>query len=133
MTRKIAFTMIAALLLTVAGCRTTPLVNPSPINASNLTPAQTRTAIFDGLMGRGWIVDSEKGNSMVASINVRGKHEARIAIDYANEQVAINYIDSHNLKYNKGWGGKETIHSNYANWIKLLKQDIQMEIQKLKR
>ncbi len=129
------FALITALLLLPAlplasgcGMNMAPVldIQRSPVTLPGgyaPSPARTRDAILRGLVSKGWAVDREEGQSIVASINVRG-HSATVGIDYDASSFSIHYVtSSEGLKYD----GVE-IHRRYNHWVDRLRASINQAI-----
>ncbi len=128
-------TLAAALCLGLAltGCARLQPVN----NINNTTPAalseykfsthDVEQAIVRGVTLKGWTIEESTPGKIVARINVRGKHMAKVDIDYNQSGYSINYNDSNNLLFNGS-----AIHRNYNKWVVLLDRTIQSELVSLK-
>jgi hypothetical protein len=92
-----------------------------PITAS-LTAAEVKKGIMKAGAGRGWKMKESGPGELTAMIHVR-THTATITISYSAKSYSIMYKDSTNLKYKNG-----KIHRNYNNWVKFLKDDIDLEL-----
>ncbi|MEM1445048.1 MAG: hypothetical protein AAGF84_03270 [Planctomycetota bacterium] len=131
--------LIVALIVPMAACnstggttvRGTPIVSPPPIDIAGLDKSRVEKAIVGSLPKRGWEYLGKDGQSIDASIFVRGKHTAVIDIDYATDEIFINYADSTNLDYQQV-DGVEYIHKNYNKWVGLLRQDIAVSVSSLR-
>ena len=73
-------------------------------------------AIIGAGVGLGWQMAIAKPGEIIGRINIRS-HQAVVTIPYTTKSFSILYKDSNNLKYN---AEKQTIHSQYTNWIQKL-------------
>jgi hypothetical protein len=98
-------------------------------------------AILKSAAKQGWVVVVDTGSTLRLTLEVR-THKMVIDVRILGDSVAINYVDSVNMSYEKNWrdprasaefcatlpsacemNDKDVIHPNYANWIaRLLKQ-----------
>ncbi|MCI4662263.1 MAG: hypothetical protein MRY63_10655 [Neomegalonema sp.] len=133
--KKVIIGLALASSLGLAGCRTlAPVENvsdaPFGITASQRSMALSdyEKAIIRAGSNRGWVFKRIAPGQLEASVNVRGKHSAVVDIYYNTKTYSIRYKGSENLKYDPA---TNTIHPNYNQWIHLLEQEINTEIQKL--
>ncbi|MGF1734838.1 hypothetical protein [Photobacterium satsumensis] len=73
---------------------------------------------------RGWQVEKESRNKLIAKIHVRS-HYVAVNITLNKDSYDITYHDSENMKYN---ADKDTIHRKYNGWVANLNRDIQKEL-----
>jgi hypothetical protein len=113
-------------LLCLAACTHAPLVTPQEVFPTDQVhnAADVRRAIVETLERRGWTVGDESPGLVVASILVRGRHQAWIDIPYSTKGYQIRYRDSAGLDYDG-----EHIHRNYNKWVQLLDADIRRQLQ----
>ncbi|MEM8494828.1 MAG: hypothetical protein AAF663_05525 [Planctomycetota bacterium] len=133
--------LILALLLPMVACnssgsgtakiRGTLIESPPPIDITGLEKSRVEKAIVGSLPKRGWEYLGKQGQTIDASIFVRGKHTAVISIDYGSDEILIDYVDSTNLDYQQV-GDLEYIHKNYNTWVGLLRQDIAVSVSSLR-
>jgi len=97
---------------------------PVKLDGSRHSAKEVQTAIINACRARGWTPRLE-GNTIVASILVRGKHYAEVGITYDANKYSIRYRDSRDLKYN---AEKNSIHRNYNNWVARLSGTIQQNL-----
>ena len=112
-------TAIVSLLLVVlfSSCsNTAKLVNPDPISLQG-HGKEARTIILEAMRGESWALSGEEPGKIHAIRVIRGRHEMQVLLSYDEDNVSIEYEDSKNLKYKKGWFGTETIHKNYNGWV----------------
>ena len=120
--------LIVVLMLLIAGCTSKPVLNlyevtvPGSTNGKTSSIETVQSAIILAAKRKGWSPRVIKPGLIEASINVRS-HSAKVAINYTEASYNIEYLDSHNLKYN----GKK-IHRNYNNWVVNLSRTIQQEL-----
>ena len=82
-----------------------------------------RDAIIRSLLGRGWQVDREGHDGIVATIVSKG-HSATVLIQFDAQSYAISYLDSSpGLKFNGG-----AIHRRYNDWIDRLDKTIRKQL-----
>jgi hypothetical protein len=106
------------------------LIDPEPLAVpAGITLEQVSKAIKVGVVRRGWIVEKDENSTIEASLHLR-THTARIAIPYTDKQVGIKYLSSDDLNYEERQG-KRYIHSNYNNWVKNVRGDIENELRVL--
>jgi hypothetical protein len=98
-------------------------------------------AILKSAVKLGWVVVVDTGSTLRLSLTVR-RHKVAIDVRIFGNAVAVDYVDSVNMNYQKDWqeskasdefcatfpsacemNGKDVIHPNYAGWVvRLLKQ-----------
>jgi len=129
MTRSCVSLVLAclALLPIASGCRSAPLANPTPIAALEDT-GRTRDALLRALPERGWMVMDDEPGEMLVELNVLGKHTAVVKVAYDRETLALHYVSSDNLNYQKDSSGREVIHPNYNIWVNDLLVDISSQL-----
>ncbi len=119
--------------LAVTGCaRMQPVNNinnatPATLSGYNFSASDIKNAIVRGATLKGWTIEESTLGKIVASINVRDKHMAKVDINYNQSGYSINYNDSTNLLFNG-----DTIHRNYNKWVILLDRAIQHELVSMK-
>jgi len=119
--------LVCAAFAALAACSTSkpPLaISQAPIAASHST-SEVESAILSALAGRGWQVAEKTPGKIVATIDVRGRHSAKIAVLYSAASFSIDYVDSTGLEYD---AEKKTIHRNYNRWVANLRNDINMKL-----
>jgi hypothetical protein len=115
------------LVLAIAACTTKPVYNVerSTFNAKDsLSNEQASEAIFNAGSHLGWSMTEIAPGHIRADINVRGKHQASVDINYDGRGYSIAYVDSENLKYD---AEKGVIHRNYNSWVQNLDNQIRLE------
>ncbi len=135
--RSILCCVVLAVIVAVAGCRTTTLrnVQDTPFAAVAVEPAKPlslqdyEAAIIRAGAQRGWTFERAGTGHLVGSVNVRGKHSAQVDVLFNTETFSIVYKDSRNLNYKAETG---EIHPNYNHWVSNLEDDIQREITVMK-
>lgn len=133
--RMKAITAFALMGLAIAGCRSlTPVQNVTAAQFAGeantaLTLEDYEKAIIRAGSERNWRFTPAGPGKLVGKVNVRGKHSATVNITFDTETYSIEYVDSDNLKYDPE---TNSIHPNYNQWIMLLDNDIQSEIQRLR-
>ncbi|MEH3021151.1 MAG: hypothetical protein PGN19_00265 [Pseudomonas oryzihabitans] len=118
--------LLVSALLFLAACTRAPLVTPQEVFPADRAEnaADVRRIIVEVLETRGWTVGSESPGVIVASILVRGRHQAWVDIPYSTKGYQIRYRDSAGLDYDG-----ERIHRNYNKWVQLLDADIRRRLQ----
>ena len=118
--------LLVSALLFLAACTRAPLVTPQEVFPTERTEnaADVRRAIVEALETRGWSVGQESPGLVVASILVRGRHQAWVDIPYSTKGYQIRYRDSAGLDYDG-----ERIHRNYNRWVQQLDADIHRQLQ----
>jgi hypothetical protein len=124
-----ALRSLAALLL-VAGlaCTSVPIHDVASSVPPGLTAGQVREAIQSAAVLRHWVVSEESPSVLLATLDVRGKHSATVAIAYDATRYSITYRDSRNLDYEDG-----EIHKNYNGWVLKLDKTIRNELVRASR
>ncbi|HVY07913.1 MAG TPA: hypothetical protein VHB46_18200 [Burkholderiales bacterium] len=122
-----AFALVAILLTLVVGCAQ-PIRNVSgaPVVTSTKSPSMNAIgeAIKQAGMGLGWVMTEQSPGKIIGTLNLR-THQAVVAVTYDATSYNINYVDSHDLKYD---AQKGTIHRNYNGWIQNLNNAIQTRL-----
>ncbi|MDR6678167.1 hypothetical protein [Pseudomonas oryzihabitans] len=118
--------LLVSAVLFLAACTRAPLVTPQEVFPADRVEnaADVRRAIVEVLETRGWTVGSESPGMIVASILVRGRHQAWVDIPYSTKGYQIRYRDSAGLDYD----GRR-IHRNYNRWVQRLDADIRRQLQ----
>lgn len=120
MNKIIKISLASVFLFTVTACSNTqPIHNVEQATvASSLSQPQVRTAIVQAATNRGWVIEEESGDEIIAVINVR-THQAKVRIPYSDNDYSIHYESSVNLKQRGS-----AIHRNYNRWVHNLNNDI---------
>lgn len=121
----IALSLCAFLLI---GCGTS-----APVMSINQTVAtqqagdsmRTQIAIYEALQGRGWQLQSDDGQKIIARYNKHDRHLAVIQIDYSAYRYSIKHVSSQGLGYNVK---RNSIHRNFNRWVKNLEMDINSKL-----
>ncbi|GAB4338762.1 MAG: hypothetical protein Kow0089_11000 [Desulfobulbaceae bacterium] len=79
-------------------------------------------AILTACRNKGWSAVPVEPGRIEASITIRSRHRAKIAIPFTTTHYSIQYLDSSGLHYRNGY-----IHSNYNHWIARLDAEIKKE------
>ncbi len=85
---------------------------------------QVTKAIVDAGAERKWSMGVAKPGLIVGTLNVRS-HLAVVDIPYTTKSYSITYKNSSNLNYDPA---KQTIHNQYAEWIKYLDNAIRARL-----
>lgn len=145
----ILFLVGAIVVMPAAFAGVKPLKEPEPVAIpASLGQAQVASAIKKGMSRRGWRVEKEEPNKILAVIFVRD-HVVKNTITWDKKDVRISYADSTNMKYEmrepkSNSGGlfdfddakdkdKKAepvpyIHSRYNSWSQNLANDIRIEL-----
>lgn len=121
-------TLSATLLCLLAcGCLVVPILDEttSPI-ADGPTSDEIRAAIIRGATQRDWLIEDVSDGSMIAQIDVRGRHHAEVDIHYTLDSYSIQHRSTTGLRESEG-----LIYPNYNRWVLNLKQSIDREIGQL--
>lgn len=132
MSRILTGLMVVA-VLSVAGCRATPIYNATDIgyagsaasSARVLTLEDYRDAIVRAGAKRGWTFEEIAPGHLVGNVAVRGKHFATVDVTFDASAFSITYNSSRNLNYS---AERSEIHPNYNAWVSNLQKDIQTEV-----
>ena len=121
---------LALLLLLLAGCRSQPMLTPSPIH-SPLGTEQNRLAILRGMMVRDWNVVSESPGRITArqDKNDVGRHVVTMDIEYDEQTILLRYRSSQGMLCEPAGDSCASIHRIYNRWIAQLAKDIEMGAQ----
>jgi hypothetical protein len=121
MIRHLRILFIALALCGLAACTSKPLLQPqAQLPAEReFSQVQLQQAIITALERRRWQVERVEPTQILASIDVRQRHHAQIAIDYNPADFTIRYRDSQGLEYEDG-----EIHRNYNRWVNSLRAEI---------
>ena len=119
-----------ALLLSACGGGLVPVHNVrAPIMAGRgqahgvHTVQGVRDAIMRSLLSRGWQIDREGPDGVVATVVSKG-HSATVLIQFDAQSYAISYLDSSpGLKFNG-----RAIHRRYNEWIERLDKTIRKQL-----
>ncbi len=79
-----------------------------------------------------WTASGGDSGVLQLTTLVRNKHTVVVNVTFDSKTYGIRYASSSNMNYkNKAGIGKEIIHPFYNDWVALLKQGIDAELQKL--
>lgn len=108
-----------------------PHDNIQILTATGKTPSMNdvKTAIVRGGLAHDWQITPDGDGKLVASINVRNKHFAKVNIVYSPTSYSVTYRESTNLEYTPG--ATPLIHPNYNRWVDTLIKDINGELRRL--
>ena len=129
--KHLVIAFISASAIFLIGCgNTAPVMNidGSPVvTVSGSKPAldKVKKAIITAGTMKGWQMQPVKDGQILGSIFIGG-HMAKIDINYTPETYSITYKDSSNLKYDG-----TNIHKRYNHWIRLLNDQIRMQLSAL--
>jgi len=97
------------------------LTVPTKYDGTQFAVKEVQAAIIEGCAARGWSASLESEGMISASILVRGKHLAQIAIPFDSSTFSLLYVSSENLDYDPD---RNTIHRNYNKWVLKLSRTI---------
>lgn len=124
--------LIVVSVLLIASCgRSIPLVNVEDALLKAPQSATTDTiteAILRSGAQRGWKMRMLQPGLIRGKIVVNNKHTVEVDITYNETDFSINYVNSINMNYNI-LSGVPYIHPKYNSWVRILKEDIQDQIQ----
>ncbi len=115
--------VLASVLLLLGACRTVPIYNVENAeiftgSGKDLSHAQVRTAIVNGLVAKSWQMKEIDSSTIEATNGSKGR-TATVRIKYSNKNYSINYVNSANIRHNGG-----NIHGRYNKWIRSLQDKI---------
>ena len=120
------FVIVAtSLLVLLAGCRATPVLNieNAPIEIEKKHSSKDiKKAIVRAGVGLGWQMKTKKSGHIVGTLYLR-KHVAVINVMYTKKSYSITYKHSENLNYDG-----TNIHKNYNSWVVNLNRQIQAQL-----
>lgn len=96
---------------------------PASVDGTAYTLKEVEQAILTACRNKGWSAAVVTSGEIEASITIRSRHRAKIAIMYSTSQYSIQYVDSSGLGYENG-----SIHPNYNHWIARLDAEIKKEL-----
>ena len=123
-------------------------VAPRPHEApDDATLESIARSIIRGATEAGWLLVSESAGEIHVMLDVRGRHQATVAIGFDAETFRIDYVSSENLDYDPvglsappetrvkavrrraqgEWAGPR-IHGNYNVWIRRLAEHVARRI-----
>ena len=101
------------------------LTVPTKYDGTKFSLEEVQATIMDGCAARGWSASLESEGMISASILVRGKHLAQIAIPFDSSNYSLLYVSSDNLDYD---ARRNTIHRNYNKWVLKLSRTINQKL-----
>jgi len=110
--------------LSLAGCRTAPILTPQvalPASADR-SDAEVAIAIKEAGLRYGWEMVDKGPGQIEGTLRLR-RHVAVVAIPYDANGYTIEYQDSEVLRYGNG-----KIHRNYNRWVNNLSKDIKQRL-----
>ncbi|MCR4300950.1 MAG: hypothetical protein NUV51_05010 [Sulfuricaulis sp.] len=123
---KIFIVVISVLIMTVAGCRSNPVLNIEDAavvtGKSQASADEVKNAIMLAGKSLGWVMKPGGAGSILATLNLR-KHMAVVDIKYNTKTYSIIYKNSQYLDYDG-----TNIHGNYNGWVQRLNQAIQVQL-----
>ncbi len=110
----------------------TPLVDPPPVSTpAGLTAKEVHNVLRRTLVQRGWHLDEEKPNEIVATLRVRA-HSLTMRFTENNGAVAMQYVSSENLDYAVKKNGTRVIHRKFPGWCdnfaRILSQNLDLAL-----
>ncbi|MDE1460343.1 hypothetical protein [Spartinivicinus poritis] len=121
--------LLLLMVLSLSACRTTAIHNieqqllPSRLDGQAYELREVKAAVMKACQLKGWVPRVQDDGSVLASILVRGTHEATVKISYDQRYLNITYVDSQNLLYSDG-----KIHRNYNRRINNLYTTITQQL-----
>ena len=91
------------------------------------SPEQIRAALQAAGSPRGWIIKPVGAGKVLASLDVRSKHQVSADVTLRNGEYSIKYRDSNNMNYD---AGSHTIHPKYNMWVDALIRDTRAQLAK---
>lgn len=88
----------------------------TPIAEGHSLPS-IEEAVDGALVAKGWTIGEKVPGRTLASITVRERHTANIAVNYDSTSYTISLLSSEGLKQNDKKG---TIHGTYVRWTRNL-------------
>ncbi|MBL8483858.1 MAG: hypothetical protein JNJ60_16805 [Rhodocyclaceae bacterium] len=107
-----------------------PDIEVRSLSGAPVEEAKVRKAILDAAASQNWLVAPAGDGRIKATLHVRGKHTAVVAITYDATKVTIKYQDSVDLKYGVE-NGVQVIHPFYNKWVRALADAIRIQLGKL--
>jgi hypothetical protein len=121
--------ILVLVALSLAGCRTQPMLTPSPIRAP-LGAEQNRQAILHGMAAQNWQMVSETPGLITAVQDKKklGKYVATVDIRYDDDTISISYRSSHGLRCEPAGESCSAIHRAYNRWVIQLARNIEQSV-----
>ncbi len=125
--KKFYVVVISALLIVLAGCKSTipvPQYVDQPVaqyGKEVSTSKDVERSIVRAAASLGWKTKVKSEGEILATLDIR-KHQLVILIKHDDKNLTVNYQSSVNLKYD----GKK-IHRQYANWVTNLLRAIDVQ------
>jgi len=129
--RSLLVTLIAASALFLFGCgNTAPVLNfeNTPvvtISGKQAKLDEVKKAILLAGTAKGWQMQPVANGHIVGTLFLSGLM-AKVDIKYTAETYSVTYKDSSNMRYDG-----ENIHKRYNHWIRLLNDQIRMQLSRL--
>lgn len=120
---RLTLAVVAAISLFCAQCRMARLYHPPPVRFEASDIAAVEQAVLEGMKRLRWIPVKERDGTIRGTLHLR-RHIAVVTVTYTSTWYRIQYTDSENLRYRRGYWGEETIHTNYNAWIRNLIREI---------
>jgi len=131
MKRMFLIIALAVLVLPAMSNAASPINNleevaiPVRSDGTQLPIEEIQAIILESCLSRNWMPQPEADGTIVATIDVRGKHSATVRIPFSLDRYSILYVSSENLDYNPR---RESIHRNYNGWVVKLSQTIDFRL-----
>lgn len=94
------------------------------------TLAAIKQTILRAVQVAHWQAEAITDVSMIASYDVRGKHNIKVSISFTETSFSVNYNSSQNMNAWVGSDGKNLIHPNYNTWTEQLVRTIRAELER---
>lgn len=109
--------------------RSAELVDPKPINVTNIPFEKIESIIGASLVQKGWVKKkfiSEQPRIIEIEFAIR-THRILMQLEYDTTNIKLSYANSENLNY-ENKKGKKYIHPNYIQWTQALADQISANI-----
>lgn len=123
----LAITLAATLLLSAPSqARTIEMLVSAPQTFAQTGPdhlESNKKNIIVAAKSLGWQVSEVSDGQLQLAYDKQGKHQVQLKVSYDASTYHIEYVDSHNMNYEKS-GDEVRIHPNYNRWIRNLEKRI---------
>ena len=102
-----------------------------PPNGRPQTQASVKQLILRAVQAARWQAQSVTDASIIASLDVRGKHNIKVAISFNETSFSVTYNSSENMDAWAGSDGRILIHPNYNAWTQRLVTAIRAELERI--
>lgn len=98
---------------------------------------EVKQAILTASLRRPWSFSAPEAGTLIATLNVRGKHTVVTEIRYAPDKYSLIYRSSDNMKFAPAAAdapaanaGPGVIHPFYNTWVQELREDLRKQFLK---